>query len=189
MSSSLITLEKDKSLYAVGAQFASATELYEAAEKIRDKGYKRWDTYSPFPIHGMEKAMGLGHSWLSAFSLAGGVTGLLVAIILVTYPSVIEYPLITHGKPYFSLPAFFPIIFELTILLTAFATMTGLFLLNALPRFNHPVFNWELFCKKANDDSFFIMIESRDRNFSINATTQFIQDLGGTNITPIYWES
>ncbi len=184
-----MTLDKQKSIYAFGAEFSSAAELYAAAEKVRDAGFKRWDTYSPFPIHGMEKAMGLGHSWLSAFSLAGGITGFLIALALVFYPSVIEYPLITHGKPYFSLPAFFPIMFELTILLTAFGTMFALFALNMLPRWNHPVFNWELYSQKANDDGFFLVIEARDRNFSVNATGKLLEDLGGTNITPIYWES
>ncbi|MDZ4743494.1 MAG: DUF3341 domain-containing protein [Verrucomicrobiota bacterium] len=184
-----MTLDKEKSLYAFGAEFSSSAELYHAAEKVRDTGFKRWDTFSPFPIHGMEKAMGLGHSYLSSFSLVGGITGLLVALTLVVYPSVIEYPLITGGKPYFSLPAFFPIIFEITILLTAFATMIALFGLNLLPRWNHPVFNWDLFNQKANDDGFFLVIEARDRNFSINATSKLLEDLGGTNITPIYWES
>lgn len=184
-----MTLDKDKTLYAIGVEFASARELYEAAEKVRDAGFKRWDTFSPFPIHGMEKAMGLGHSWLSAFSLAGGITGLLVAIGLEVYPSVIEYPLITHGKPYFSLPAFFPIMFELTILLTAFGTMAALFGLNAMPRLHHPIFNWELYCQKANDDGFFLIIESRDRNFALNATSRMLEELGGSNLTPIYWES
>ena len=78
---------------------------------------------SPFPIHGMDEAMGLGKSWLSAVVLAGGITGLLTAVILEFGPSWILYPLIVHGKPFnlCTVPAFFPIMFELTILFSAFA--------------------------------------------------------------------
>ena len=56
-------------VYGVGAEFKSATELYHAAEVVRDKGFKWWDTYSPYPIHGMENAMGTGKSWVSMFVL------------------------------------------------------------------------------------------------------------------------
>jgi hypothetical protein len=74
--------------------------LYEAAKRVRDAGFKRWDVYSPFPIHGMDEAMGLGKSWLSAVVLIGGITGLLTAVILEFGPSWFIYPLIVHGKPF-----------------------------------------------------------------------------------------
>ena len=76
-----------KSAFAVVAEFPSATALYEAAEKVRDAGFKFWDVHSPFPIHGMNKAMGLGKSWLSAVVLAGGISGLLTAVLVEFGPS------------------------------------------------------------------------------------------------------
>ena len=67
-------------VYGMAAEYPSAAALYEAAKQVRDAGYKRWDVHSPFPIHGMDDAMGLGKSWLSAVVLCGGVTGLLTAL-------------------------------------------------------------------------------------------------------------
>ena len=64
------------------------------------RAIKRWDVHSPFPIHGMDDAMGLGKSWLSAVVLCGGITGLLTACVLTFGPSSFLYPLIVHGKPY-----------------------------------------------------------------------------------------
>ncbi len=74
-------------VYGMAAEYSSAAALYEAAKQVRDAGYKRWDVHSPFPIHGMDGAMGLGKSWLSAVVLCGGVTGLLTACVLEFGPS------------------------------------------------------------------------------------------------------
>src|SRR6266576_3984308 len=108
-------------VYGMAAEYPSAAALYEAAKQVRDSGFKRWDVHSPFPIHGMDDAMGLGKSWLSAVVLCGGITGLFTAITLEFGPSWFIYPVIVHGKQYDwrTVPAFFPIMLELTILLAA----------------------------------------------------------------------
>src|SRR2546426_6204873 len=110
-------------VYAMAAEYPSAAALYEAAKRVRDAGFKRWEGFSPFPIHGMDEAMGLGKSWLSGWVLFGGVSGLLTAAIVEFGPSSILYPVDVHGKPtnFFTVPAFFPIMFELTVLFAAFA--------------------------------------------------------------------
>src|SRR5262249_31837118 len=114
-----------RKVYGLGAEFDSAASLLHAAEKIRDAGFSKWDVHTPFPIHGMDKAMGLGKSWLSAPVFIGGSTGLLTAVLLTCIPSFGLYPIIVHGKPYnwATLPAFFPIMFELTVLFSAFTTV------------------------------------------------------------------
>lgn len=174
-------------LFALGARVESASELYHAAEKVRDAGYKRWDVYSPFPIHGMDHAMGLSKSWLSALVFIGGITGLTIAAILQFYPSSIEYPLIVAGKPvnFFTVPAFFPIMFELTILLSAFTATFGMLALNGLPRWNHPIFNWDEF-KQVTDDGFFLAIEANDPNFNVEATRNLLESVGAKDITLVY---
>ena len=86
-------------VYAMAAEYPSAAALYEAAKHVRDAGFKRWDVYSPFPIHGMDDAMGLGKSWLSGWVLFGGISGLLTAALIEFGPSSILYPLDVHGKP------------------------------------------------------------------------------------------
>jgi len=146
-------------VYAMAAEYPSAAALYEAAKHVRDAGFKRWDVYSPFPIHGMDDAMGLGKSWLSGWVLFGGVSGLLTAALVEFGPSWFLYPLDVHGKPwnFWTVPAFFPIMFELTVLFAAFAAFFAWQVMNRLPRWNHPMFNWDRFSRVTND-GFFLAI-------------------------------
>ena len=174
-----------KTLYGLGAEFSSAAVLLEAAKKIYAHGFKKWDVYSPFPIHGMDHAMGFKRSRVSLFSLIGGFTGLTTGFVLIYYTSALNYPLIVQGKPYFALEPSLPIFFELTILLTAFGTVLGLLLLTLLPRLHHPVFNWDRF-QRATDDGFFLVLEVTDPKFDPTASRQLLQGMGGTHITEIY---
>jgi hypothetical protein len=174
-----------KTLYGLGAEFSSAAALLEAAKKIYAHGFKKWDVYSPFPIHGMDHAMGFKRSRVSLFSLIGGFTGLTTGFALIYYTSALNYPLIVQGKPYFALEPSLPIFFELTILLTAFGTVLGLLLLTLLPRLHHPVFNWDRF-QRATDDGFFLVLEVADPKFDPTASRQLLQGMGGTHITEIY---
>ena len=174
-----------KTLYGLGAEFSSAAALLEAAKKIYAHGFKKWDVYSPFPIHGMDHAMGFKRSRVSLFSLIGGFTGLTTGFVLIYYTSALNYPLIVQGKPYFALEPSLPIFFELTILLTAFGTILGLLLLTLLPRLHHPVFNWDRF-QRATDDGFFLVLEVADPKFDPTASRQLLQGMGGAHITEIY---
>jgi hypothetical protein len=175
--------DETKQIFGLGAEFPSAAALYVAAEKLRDKGFKWWDVYSPFPIHGMDKAVGAKKSWVSFVSLGGAATGLLTAVILQYGTSAFIYPLIVQGKdPLLSLPAYVPVMFELTILLCAFGTVFGMLLFNFLPRLHNPLFNWERFAK-ATDDGFFVVIESVDPLFSEKETPKLLEEIGGKNIT------
>ena len=174
-----------KTLFGLGAEFPSAVALLEAAKKIYAHGFKKWDVYSPFPIHGMDQAMGFKRSRVSLFSLIGGFTGLTTGFVLIYYTSALNYPLIVQGKPYFALEPSLPIFFELTILLTAFGTIFGLLLLTLLPRLHHPVFNWDRF-QRATDDGFFLVLEVADPKFDPTASRQLLQGMGGTHITEIY---
>jgi hypothetical protein len=175
-------------LYALGACFDGAASLYHAAEKVRDKGFKNWDVHTPFPVHGMDDAMGLGRSRVSTVSLIGGATGLTIAYLMIWWTSLIDFPLIAHGKPYFSLEPSVPIFFELTVLCTAFFTLFGMLIFNRLPRLNHPVFNWDTF-KRVSTDGFFLVIEATDAQFNEEKTRRFLEEIGGKNISPIYHDS
>jgi hypothetical protein len=177
--------QSESHLHGLGAEFSSASALMQAAEKVRDAGFRKWDVYSPFPIHGMDAAMGFQRSRVSFFSLIGGITGLTTAFTLIYYTSALNYPLITQGKPYFSLEASMPIFFELTVLLTAFGTIIGLLLLTLMPRLHHPVFNWDRF-KRVSDDGFFVVLEAADPRFEKGASRRFLEELGGSHITEIY---
>ncbi|MBV8414367.1 MAG: DUF3341 domain-containing protein [Verrucomicrobia bacterium] len=176
-----------KPAFGVIAEFASATTLYEAAEKVRDAGFKFWDVHSPFPIHGMNKAMGLGKSPLGYIIFCGGFLGFTTAVLLEYIPSSFLFPLIVHGKPvnFFTVPPFFPIMFELTILISAFTAFFGVFILNRLPRLHHPLFDYAAFSRVTND-AFFLVIESGDPKFSETETRGFLEDIGGREVTVLY---
>ena len=176
-----------KSPFAVIAEFPSATTLYAAAEKVRDAGFKFWDVHSPFPIHGMNKAMGLKKSALGYIIFCGGSLGFLTAALLEFIPSSYLFPLIVHGKPvdFFTVPAFFPMMFELTVLFSAFTAFFGVFILNRLPRVNHPLFDYEQF-KRVTNDAFFLVIESTDPRFSEVETREFLKGIGGKDVSLIY---
>ena len=180
-------IQTPRKVHALGAEFPSATALYQAAEKVRDAGFKRWDVHSPFPIHGMDKAMGMGKSWLSAPVLVGGTTGLITAMVLTLLPSTVLYPVIVHGKPtsFFTIPAYFPIMFELTVLFSAFTTVISLLIFNQLPKWYHPLFNWERF-SRVTDNGFFLVIEARDPKFSESKTREFLEGIGGSHVTLIH---
>ena len=174
-------------VYGMAAEYPSAAALYEAAKRVRDAGFKRWDVYSPFPIHGMDDAMGIGKSWLSAVVLAGGISGLLTATILEFGPSWFIYPVVVHGKPYDwrTVPAFFPIMFELTILFSAFAAFFAVLIMNGLPRWHHPIFNWDRF-SRATNDGFFLAIEARDPRFTEMEARELLESSGGQHITIVH---
>ncbi len=183
----MITTPYGHKVYAMAAEYPSATALYEAAKRVRDAGFRRWDVYSPFPIHGMDGAMGIGKSWLSGWVLFGGISGFLTAVVVEFGPSSILYPLDVHGKPtnFFTVPAFFPIMFELTVLFAAFSAFFAWQIMNRLPRWNHPMFNWERFSRVTND-GFFLAIEARDPRFTENGVYELLEQTGGRHITIVH---
>lgn len=174
---------KVRRVYGYLAEFQNASHLYKAAEKVRDAGFKKWDCYSPYPIHGLDSAMGVKRSILPYFVFVGGVTGFLTAILLAYVTQVGIYPTIVQGKPanIFTTAAFFPVMFELTILLSGFTVFFGLLALMGLPRLNHPLFASEQF-SRVTDDKFFIAIEARDLKFSAEDTKALLKEIGGSNI-------
>ncbi len=175
--------EPVKRAWGYVAEFESASAIYEAAKKVHKDGYKRWDVHSPFPIHGMDAAMGLGPSYLSRFVFCGGLLGTLTALALQFGTQVELYPTIVQDKPanLNTIPAFFPITFELTVLFSAFTVLFGLLAIIKLPRLHHPIFASELFTK-FSDDGFIISIEARDPKFAREGTREFLESLGATNI-------
>lgn len=163
-------------LYGLMAEFNTPTEVVRAAEKVRDAGFTKTDAFSPFPIHEMDEALGIKRSILPFLVFGGGVTGLLLGMGLQYFTHVIDYPLIVGGRPHFSLPAFIPPAYELTILLAAFTAVFGMLLLNGLPQPYHPVFNVSRF-SLASREKFFLIIESKDEKFDYEETKKFMMSL------------
>jgi hypothetical protein len=159
------------------AEFDSAYDVLHAAEKVRDAGYKSWDTHTPFPIHGMDRAMGLSDSKVGWIVICGSMTGLTIAVTMMHWMNGVDYPITIGDKPpglWGTLPSMAPIMFELTVLLSAFGAVFGMFHLNRLPRHNHPVFESDRF-RGASDDKFFISIEATDPKFDLERTVSLLK--------------
>lgn len=166
------------------ALFETAPDIYHAAEKVRDAGFKRWDVYTPFPVHGMDEAMGLKRSKVPLFVFCGGITGFTTAMIMVWWMNKFNYPLIVGGLPYFS-PIFpFPIAYELTILLSAFGAFFGQFITNRLPQHYHPVMNYEKFAA-LTDDKFAIVIETTDPRYDPAKIRALFAEIGAAEVVEI----
>src|SRR5205814_7118573 len=123
--------------YGILAHFATPADLYHACERVRDAGFTRWDAHTPFPVHGLEGAMGLRRSPLPWIVLVTGLAGAIGGFGLQWWVHASAYPLVISGKPYFSWPAFIPITFELGVLFAAFGAVIGMLALNRLPMHNH----------------------------------------------------
>jgi hypothetical protein len=156
------------------AEFDTPDGIIHAAEKVRDAGYEKWDVHTPYPVHGMDQAMGLTDSRLGWVVLVCGLTGLLAAVTMIQWMNGYDYPLIIGGKPPDSIPSMVPIMFELTILLASFGAVFGMLGLNELPRHHHPVFYSDRF-ESFSHDKFFISIEVEDKKFDASKTRELLE--------------
>jgi hypothetical protein len=172
---------------AILAEFENTHDVLHAAEKVRDAGYVRWDTHTPFPVHGMDRAMGLKDSRLGWIVILFALTGLSGAFVMMHWMNGVDYPTVVGDKPPGApgtLPSMVPIMFELTILLSAFGAVLGMLHLNRLPRHNHPVFESERF-RRATDDRFFISIEADDPKFDVDGTRKLLEGAHAANVEVI----
>jgi hypothetical protein len=163
------------------AEFETAPAIFHACEQVRDAGFARWDAHTPFPVHGLDGAMGLKPSVLPWLVLVLGLTGTTVALSLQYWVHSIEYLIVISGKPYFALPAYVPIMFELSVLFAAFASVFGMLGLNGLPMLNHPLFRSRRF-DRVTDDRFFITIEAGDPKYDAQKTAEFLRNIGASHV-------
>lgn len=170
------------------AEFETPDQVIDAATRVRDAGYEKWDVHTPYPVHGMDAAMGLSDSRLGWIALCSGLTGLLAAVAMMQWMNGYDYPLVIGGKPPASLASMVPIMFELTVLLAAFGATFGMFGLNGMPRHHHPVFYSERF-EACSNDKFFISIEAGDERFDSEATRSFLEGLEPSHVEVIEGDS
>lgn len=167
--------------YAMMAEFETAAAILHAAEKVREAGFRNWDVFTPFPVHGMDRAMGMKNSKVGWFSFIGGCTGYLTGMLMIWYMNAVNYPIIIGGKPMFSPFYSFPPSYELTILFGSFGALIGMLFLNRLPRLHHPLLKNGRFAL-ATHDRFFVVIETTDAKFSEVETRRLLESLGSRHI-------
>lgn len=159
-------------------EFDDAHALVHACEQVRDAGYTVWDAHTPFPVHGLNDAMGLKPTRLPYFVFICGLGGLCLAILLQWWMNAFDYPFQISGKPVWSIPANVPVMFELTVLFSAFGAFFGMWLFNRMPQYHHQVFYSERI-GRATDDRFFISLDAHDPQFDAQRTRELAEALGG----------
>jgi hypothetical protein len=167
-------------VHAVMAEFKNPADLYHAAETMRDAGYRKWDVYSPFPIHGMEEAMGLRDTWLPRLV---GVVGLTMAGVGFAFQYFVRtvYPIQHQGKPADAWQLLIPVTFEIGVLFAAFTCILGMLVFNKLPMWHHPLLKKERFLR-TSDDRYVIVIEAADPTFEPEKTRQQLLKAKALNV-------
>src|SRR5436190_613973 len=170
--------------YGLLAEFESPAALLRAAEQVRDAGYVKTDAFTPFPVHGLDDAIGFKENKVAPIILTGGLCGLLGGFGLQYYCQVVAYPMNIGGRPIYSWVAWIPPTFEMTILLAALSAVFGMLALNGLPEPYHPVFNAPRF-HRASQDGLFLAIEAADAKFDLEKTRAFLAGLGAREVVAV----
>lgn len=170
-----------KQMWGVVAEFEDEEQLLKAGRAMHHQhGYTKLDAMTPFPVHGIEAALGMPRSILGFIVICVGLTGTMTAILLQWWTGAVDYPLVIAGKPLFAFEFAMPIMFELSVLFSAFACVFGMFLLNGLPRFYHPTMNFSR-VQRATDDGFLLVVEKSDPKFSAVETRNLLMSLGASS--------
>lgn len=171
-------------VYGVLGEFHSSEQLVDAANRVREAGYVRFDAFAPMPVEGLAEAVGARSTRLPLIVLAGGIIGGCGGYAMQWYLSVVSYPMNIGGRPVHSWPSFIPVTFELTILGAALAAVLGMLALNGLPRPHHPLFNVPDF-SLASQNRFFLCIESADGRFDLNTASELLLNVGAAKVTVV----
>lgn len=179
----------DKLLYGYTGLFDTPDEIIEAAEKTSDAGFENYDVHTPYPVHGMDSAMKLPPSRLAYIALAFGLLGLSTAFGFMYWMATIDYPVIVGGKPFFSFPAWVPVLFEITVLTASIMTVVSMLVIYfKFPNLSHPLQDTS-FMRSVTSDRYGISIEAKDPNFDEEKVKVFFESLNAKDITPIYFDN
>lgn len=158
------------------AEFDSPEALTECVKLARRAGYRCMDAYTPFPVEGLAKDLGLPRSPIPWIVFVGAVIGALTGAVMQYYSAVYDYPLNIGGRPLNSWPMFVMVTFELTVLFGGLSGAIAMLAINGLPKPHHPLFNVDRF-ERASQDGFFLCIEATDPRFDPDRTWRFLEEL------------
>ena len=152
-------------------------QLVEAAKKVKDAGFTKIEAISPFPLHGIDDALGIPRSWIPFVTFVFGLAGAAFGTWFTWWVSAVDYPLVIAGKPFWSLPAFIPIIFECTILFAALSSVGTLIAVCGLPKVDPPTIDPDLTCSK-----FALFIPEADKAYDSGKIEELFKSLGAENV-------
>jgi hypothetical protein len=167
--------------YGLIAEFDSPAAVLHAAKKVRDAGFRRWDVFSPFPVHGLDKVMGFKNSRVGWFALVFGGGAFIGSMLMIWYMNDYDYPILVGGKPLFSPPQALVPSYILLVLMAAIGAFIGMVALNRFPRLYHPLFKNNRFAMVSRD-KFFLVIETADPKFSETETRALLESAASTHI-------
>jgi hypothetical protein len=171
----------DSRPYGMIAEFDSPAAVLSAAKTVREAGFRRWDVFSPFPVHGLDKVMGFKNSFVGWFALVFGAGAFIGSMLMIWYMNGYDYPIITGGKPMFSPPQALVPSYILLVLASAVGAFVGMVALNRFPRLYHPLFKNNRFAMVSRD-KFFLVIETADPKFSETGTRALLESAGSTHV-------
>jgi hypothetical protein len=171
-------------LYGMIAEFDTSKSLLKAAKKAYKAGYRDLDAYSPFPIHGLNDAIGFKKNRVAPIMLTCGLLGASTGFGVQCLSMAWHYPYMVGGRPPVSWPSFIPVTYECGILSAGIAGTLAMILLNGLPRLHHPIFSAKNF-ENATNDAFFLCIEAKDKQFDQTGTRSFLESLGAKEVSEV----
>lgn len=178
------SVENADPLYGLMAEFETPGELLAAVRRTKEAGFKKFDAYTPFPIHELDDAMDLHDNRVALFTLIGGLIGCIGGFSLASWVEAVALPLNIGGRPFISAPMYIPITFECTVLIGGLTAAISMIMMNGMPSPYHPVFNVERFAD-ASRSKFFLCIESDDPKFDRHATASFLESLAPEEIAEV----
>jgi hypothetical protein len=168
-------------VYAAMGEFETPEELVEAGRKIYAMGYRKLDALTPFPVHGIDAAIGVPYSKIGWITVCATITGILTALGLIYYVGVINYPLVIGGKPLFDFTFSIPVTFETAVLFSSLTCFVSIWALSGLPRLYHPSMNYRN-AHRATDDRFLLVIEADDPMFSPQKSAEHLRSVGAQTV-------
>ena len=183
------TASKSGELAGVVGFFDEPQSLIEATRKTRDAKWDAFDTFTPYPVHGLETAQGLGRSPLPWVTFGAGLTGCSLGFLLQYWTSAVDWPVIIGGKPFNSWPAFVPVMFACTILFAGLSTLAAMFIINGLPNLKRRIADTSI-----TRDRFAILIEAPGkakpgkRPFTEESAAEFLKSTGAKEVRAVFAE-
>ncbi len=176
----------EKKLYSLSAIYSTPNDIVAAAKTVRDAGYTRFDVHTPYPIHGLDGAMGLKETKLGFVTLFSGILGAVGMISFASWVAIVDYPQVIGGKPYWSWPAFVPVTYEIAVLLAVLGTVGAMIIFFfKFPNTSHPLHDTP-YMKKVSSDKFGVTVQADDKNFNEKKVRELLKSTGG-EVEAIYY--
>lgn len=171
-----------ESTFGVLGIFQSGADLLKAVPRVKEKGFDSLEAYTPYPVHGIDKAIGIKKSKLGILVFIMGTIGAVSAFVFQWWTSAVSYPLRIGGKPYNSWEAWVPAMFEITVLFATFTAGLGMiFIFNKLPFFGSPILKSKAIAGTTRD-RFALLIQPTNGELDVEAARAALIEAGGTDI-------